>query len=160
YLRVGRVSDVTVLAGNVGTDPSSLVGIDAIADSRRISNTHHEYDAHSLTAASDPAGPEVCSEMVYPYDYTASQGTSRVDACRSRGFAFATSTESSRGQQRAALRSAATVTTRTEISAADVDDFGRPLTVKQLGDFSRTDDDLCIVTEYASPTGTNERVLS
>src|SRR5262249_27673288 len=94
------------------------------------------------------------------YDYPSSQTTSSVDACRSRGFAFTTSVESSRGAAGAALRSVATVTTRTEINPTDVDDFGRPLTIKQLGDFARTDDDLCIVTAYASPNGSNERVLS
>src|SRR5262249_7107838 len=70
------------------------------------------------------------------------------------------SVESSRGQPGAALRSIETMTSRTEIDPADVDDFGRPQVVKQLGDFARSDDDLCIVTEYATPIGTNERVLS
>jgi hypothetical protein len=167
-LRHGRVSDVTVLAGNLGTDPSALLSVNVAADKHRIASTHYEYDARSLPAASD--APEVCNEMVYPYNYAASKTVSnpedpedtgdKTDACRQRGFAFATSVESSRGELGAAAGSAATVTTRSEVSGIDIDDFGRALRVKQLGDLSRANDDLCIETTYATPMGENERVLS
>jgi hypothetical protein len=44
-LRFGRVSNVTVLAGNVGTDPTALLAVDVTADARRIASTHYEWDA-------------------------------------------------------------------------------------------------------------------
>jgi len=56
YLRLGRVSDVSALSGDLGTDPLALVSLDVTSDARRISSTHYEYDARSLTATSDPAG--------------------------------------------------------------------------------------------------------
>jgi RHS repeat-associated protein len=51
------------------------------------------------------------------------------------------------------------VTTRSEVRT--IDDLGRPTSVKQLGDTdpARTDDDVCIDTEYAKPNGQDERVL-
>lgn len=168
YLRLGRVSDVTVLAGNVGTDPSVLLAVNAIADARRIASTHYEYDAKLL--ATDSSVPEACNEMVYPYDYKSSTGVSdpehtdatrKVDACRQRGFAFTTSVQSVRGERGAPPSSGATVTTRSEIQT--IDNFGRATRIKELGDIgdaTRTDDDLCIDIAYATPQGTNERVLS
>ncbi|HSR96114.1 MAG TPA: toxin TcdB middle/N-terminal domain-containing protein, partial [Kofleriaceae bacterium] len=168
YLRLGRVSDVTVLAGNVGSDPATLLAANVTSDDRRIGGTHYEYDAKLLPAAS--SAPEKCNEMVHPYNYLASQevsdpdaaeATKRVDACLQRGFAFTTSVESFRGEPGAAAGSAATVTTRSEVRT--VDDLGRVTSVKQLGDISRpdrTDDDLCIDMKFAEPAGQNERVLS
>ncbi|MGH9885694.1 MAG: toxin TcdB middle/N-terminal domain-containing protein, partial [bacterium] len=158
YLRMGRVSDVSVLQVDAGTNPSALLSANVATDSRRIGNTHYEYDARSLDTSSDPPGPEPCLEMVYPYNQAASQAFNTVDACRARGFAFATSVESSHGAPGAALRSASTVTTRVETRS--VDDFGRPLTIANLGDFARGEDDVCIVTMYATPKGSDERVLS
>jgi RHS repeat-associated protein len=156
-LRIGRVSDVTVLSGEIGTDPSLLLSVNAATDARRIASTHYEWDARLLTVAADPAAPEPCPEMVYPYDDPASQAFSNVDACRQRGFAFATSVDSLRSEPGAALSSGALVTTRSEVLT--IDTFGRPTLVRQLGDTTRSDDDLCVDTEYAAPTGSNERVL-
>jgi RHS repeat-associated protein len=157
-LRIGRVSDVTVLSGNVGTDPSLLVLVNAATDARRIASTHYEWDARLLTVAADPAGPEPCSEMVYPYDYPASVAFASVDACRRRGFAFATSVDLLRSEPGAAASSGAAVVTRTETRT--IDNFGRVTSMKRLGDTTRTDDDVCVDTSFAAPTGSNERVLS
>ncbi|MGH9885178.1 MAG: toxin TcdB middle/N-terminal domain-containing protein, partial [bacterium] len=56
-LRHGRVSDVTVLRGNLGTDPSQLLAVNVASDARRIANTHYEYDAKLLPPAT---GTGVC----------------------------------------------------------------------------------------------------
>jgi YD repeat-containing protein len=157
-LRIGRVRDVTVLSGNLGTDPSLLLPVDTATDARRIASTHYEWYARLLTVAADPAGPEPCSEMVYPYDYPASVAFASVDACRQRGFAFATSVDSLRSEPGATPSSGAAVATRTETRT--IDNFGRVTSMKRLGDVTRTDDDVCVDTSFAAPTGSNERVLS
>src|SRR5438045_860581 len=98
--------------------------------------------------------------MVYPYDYATSQTVSSIDACRQRGFAFASSVQSLRSEPGAAASSGATLTTRSEIQT--IDDFGRVTSARQLGDdLTRADDDLCIETGYAGPdpNAQNERVL-
>jgi RHS repeat-associated protein len=157
-LRVGRVRDITVLSGDVGTNASLLLSVNAATDARRIASTHYEWDAGLLTVAADPASPESCSEMVYPYDYPASVAFSSVDVCRQRGFGFATSVDSLRSEPGAATSSGAAVVTRTETRT--IDNFGRVTSMKRLGDVTRTDDDVCVDTSFAEPTGQNERVLS
>lgn len=164
YLRAGRVSDVTVLSGNFGTAalaaPSQLLALDVASDNRRIAATHYEWASVFLTAGSDPAGPEPCSEMVSPYDYAASTayaaGHPSYDACIARGFAYGASVQSWRGDPGAAPPLANNVETRTEVQT--VDSFGRTLRVKHFGDLHRDDDDVCIDTTYAAPTGSSERV--
>ena len=42
----------------------------------------------------------------------------------------------------------------------DIDDSGRVTTVVHFGDLFRGDDDICVETKFAAPTGQNERVLS
>jgi len=49
---------------------------------------------------------------------------------------------------------------QTSAAIETVDDFGRVTTLRQNNDLTRTDDDLCTQTVYATPTGTNERVLN
>src|SRR5678815_3032907 len=98
--------------------------------------------------------------MVYPYDYVGSLAFSNVDACATRGFAFSTSAQSIRGIPGASLESDAIVVTRAETNSADIDAFGRSLRIKYLGDTARTDDDVCVDTTYATPIGSNERILT
>lgn len=166
FRRIGRPRDVTVLSGNIGTaalaDPSQLLGIDVASDARRIAGAHYEWSARRLTSASDLPGPEACTEAVFPYDYAASTtfaaGHDPFDPCIAHGFAFSSSVESWRGDPGAAPPSTANVETRSDVLS--IDDFGRVLTVKSSNDVHRDDDDLCIDTVFAVPTGSNERVLS
>src|SRR6185436_5413610 len=55
----------------------------------------------------------------------------------------------------AAPPATANVETRSEVRA--IDNFGRVEQFAQLGDVHRDDDDLCVSTTYAEPTGTSER---
>jgi RHS repeat-associated protein len=159
--RIGRVRDMTVLSGSVGdaaiADPSTLLGINVNTDNRRIGATHYEYDARLLLSS----GPEPCSEMVFPYDVSGSTTFADThdpyDACMARGFGFQLSAQSWRGEPGAAPPATANVETRTEVRS--IDDLGRVLTLAQLNDLHRIDDDICVVTRYAVPTGTNERHL-
>lgn len=165
YLRAGRTRDVTVLSGNFSAAalaaPSQLLTIDVSSDGRRIGATHYEWGSMFLTASSDPAGPEPCSEMVAPYDYAAStayaSNNPSYDACTARGFAYGASVQSWRGDPGAAPPLTNNVETRTEVQV--IDGFGRVQRVKHFGDLHRDDDDVCIDTTYAAPTGSNERVL-
>jgi hypothetical protein len=97
--------------------------------------------------------------MVSPYDEAASvafaASHASYDGCIVRGFAFSSSMQSWRGEPGAAPPSTANVETRTEVRA--IDNFGRVLTAAHLNDLHRADDDLCVVTAYAEPTGSNER---
>lgn len=163
YLVTGRVKDVTVLSGVARGGEIALLGdTNIIGNAKRIATTHYEWDLHSLAKSSDPAGPEVCNEMVFPYDFDASHTyavrNSDWDLCAAHGFAFGSSVQSSRTQPGALLSSTDVVTTRSEIRS--VDDFGRVLLEAQLNDLGRSDDDFCVATTYATPTGSQERVLS
>jgi hypothetical protein len=154
-----------VLSGNIGdaaiANPRLLLGVDVTSDEHRIGATHYEWDARVLSLPTDPAAPEPCTEMVYPYDEAASTAFASshdsYDGCIVRGFAFSSSVQSWRGEPGAAPPSTANVETRTEVRT--IDDFGRVLEAARLNDLHRADDDLCVVTAYAAPTGTNERQL-
>lgn len=162
YLTTGRPSDLTVISGALGSDPGALLAINIATDTRTIGGTHYEWDVRALAKTSDPGGPEVCSEMVFPYDALSSAlysiGHDTYDVCAAHGFSFGKQVSSWRGAPGAAPPAAGNVETRSEIRS--VDDFGRVLLQAELNDVHRTDDDLCVETTYATPTGTNERVLS
>ena len=163
YLRAGRVRDVTVLAGSVTTDPWPMLATDVTTDTRRIGGTHYDWDSRLFQ---EPNLPDVnalnCMEMMYPLDYVRSvvvnisQGDNFLDVCTSHGFMFALATQSWRGDE--APPSTSNVATATEVR--NIDEFGRLLTVRYLNDVFRDDDDVCVDTAYAVPTGQNERVLS
>ena len=80
------------------------------------------------------------------------------DPCMAHGFGYAASVRSWRGAPGAAPPLTANVETLAEVTS--VDDFGRPLSIKNSADLHRSDDDLCTDITYATPTGTNERVLT
>ena len=164
-LRAGRTRDVTTLSGDFGaaaiTAPRLLLTLDVASDPRRIAVTHHDWGSRPLAATSDPPGPEPCTEIVSPYDYAASTAYASshagYDPCKAHGFAYGASVQSWRGAPGAAPPSTSNVETRTDV--VTVDDLGRALSVKQFNDVHRDDDDLCIDTTFAEPTGANERVL-
>jgi RHS repeat-associated protein len=167
YLQAGRAKDVTILADALGTDPWS-VGIGELnrEATRRKSGAHYDWGARLLTAGATPrpADNERCIDMMFPYDFGLSQanlGAAWEDECTKRGFLFLKASKSWRGApafQVDPFNSNTTVKMRTDIRA--VDDFGRITEVAQLNDSTRTEDDLCVRTVFATPTGTNERMLS
>jgi hypothetical protein len=158
YLRAGRTSDVTTLGG-VGTDPWPLLSVNVTSDSRRIAGQHFEWDTRSFVEAPVTTN-DLCMELMYPYDFDASVpgwfGSNAYDFCRTRGFIFGLSVDSWRGS--AAPPSTNNVQTRTTVRS--VDPFGQVLSVFNQNDLFRNDDDVCVDTIYATPTGQNERVLS
>jgi RHS repeat-associated protein len=165
YLLAGRVKDVTTLSGRLGTDPWAL-GIGDISTSIfRTAGAHYDWDARLLTTGPtpSPASNELCLDMMYPYDFGRSQsngGFAWEDECTKHGFLFQKAVSSWRGDPGTGdpFTSSSTVKSKTDIKS--VDDFGRTITVALLNDSSRSDDDLCVRTVYATPMGTNERVLS
>ena len=161
YARTGRPSDSTVLSGTVGSDPWSLLVVDITSDTRRIESTHYDWGAR-LFEAPTPDKPTDCVDMVDPYDFVKSIGVRAGlrDICAAHGFVFGTSQQSRRNEAGAPASSAFFVATRWDVSSSDVDDFGRVLSIKNLNDSARSDDDLCVDITYAQPTGPNERVLS
>ena len=166
FRRIGRPRDVTVLSGNFGAaalaNPSQLLSIDVTSDGNRIGAAHYEWGARRLTSSSDLPGPEACTEAIFPYDYAASStfatGHDHFDPCVAHGFAYSLSVQTWRGDPGAAPPSTSNVETRSEVLS--IDDFGRVVSVKNSNDLHRNDDDLCVTVVYATPTGSNERVLS
>ena len=161
YLRAGRVRDVTVLAGTLGDDPWPLLGVDTTADPRRIAAAHYDW---ATKIFEEPAvaniSPLDCMEVSLPYDFAASfgnaLGSNGYDVCSSHGFVYGLATESWRGD--AAPPSTANVETRSEVR--EIDDFGRMIVVLHQKDRHRGDDDICVETRYATPTGNGSPILS
>ncbi|MCY1030650.1 hypothetical protein OV207_04205 [Corallococcus sp. BB11-1] len=160
YLRAGKVRDITTFSA-IGTDPWVLLGLDVNTDPRRLGATHYDW-ASKVFEEIPGSGTSVvdCIEMVYPYDYNQSVGDalgSSTDffTCSAHGFLHATATRSWRGQ--AAPPSTNNVQSASEVRA--IDDQGRILNVLHKNDLAQSDDDICIETQYATPTGTGPRVL-
>jgi hypothetical protein len=160
YLRVGRIRDVTVLAGYLDPNPWAHLRVDTKSDGRRIAATHHDIDTSKTRLITDlthePFMP--CVDMMFPYDYELSQAHNAGHApiCKSRGFVFTAATSSWRGT--AAPPSADNVATLTSVRS--IDDLGRVTSVALHNDAWRTDDDVCVDTTYAHPTGPDERVYA
>ena len=164
YLKAGRVSDVTTISGNVGTDPWAVLDTNLNIDPRRIGGAHYDWDTRIL-----PTGTSVgdfCFDMVYPYDYRRSRDfvldhlDADSDQCMVHGFVFQKSASSWRGSPGTGspYETDRAVVTLSEVES--VDGFGRVLAATQRNDSSRPDDDLCVQTVYANPVGSKERVLS
>ena len=159
YLKAGRVSDSTVISGNIGTDPWALLSTNIDNDARRIGGAHYDWNTRLLPAG--PSDSEVCLDMVFPYDFQQSSVNSLgLDQCTQRGFVFQTIALSWRGTPGTASPLATDATVLTDTEVLSVDDFGRVTSVAEFNDLFRADDNLCIQTVYATPTGTKERVLS
>ena len=157
--RPGASSDVTVISGNVGRDPWALLSTNIDNDARRIASTHYDWDTRLLPYGSSDG--EVCLDMVFPYDFHQSSVNSLgLDQCTQRGFVFQQIVLSWRGTPGTASPFATDATVLTDTEVQSVDDFGRITSVAQFNDLFRGDDNLCTQTVYATPTGTNERVLS
>src|SRR6185295_4560018 len=133
----------TVLSGDFGAanlaSPSQLLSIDVKTDTRRIGHAQYDWSARVLTDSSDPAGPEPCLEVVYPYDYPASRIYAQesthnaYDACRVHGFAYVSAVDVWRGDPGAAPPSSlANVETKSEVQT--IDDLGRPTKVAYFND--------------------------
>jgi hypothetical protein len=82
YLKVGRVSDVTVLAGRLGTDPWALAIGDLSHNIFRKSGRHYDWDVRLLPPGPRPADNEECSDMVFPYDFVKSQENQPTESLR------------------------------------------------------------------------------
>lgn len=160
-MKVGHVSDVTTLSGTIGGDPWALLGVDITRDARRIAGTHYDWQARLLPGGSAPANNERCLDLMFPYDFAASQANDLGDdQCTAHGFAFQKSQFSYRGTPGTADAVTSRQTIQTSATVDSVDDFGRITSVRQDNDLTRGDDDLCLQTAFATPTGTNERVLN
>lgn len=100
---------------------------------------------------------------MFPYDFVKSQENGLFagdDECTKHGFVFQKTVSSWRGTPEMANPFSSDTTVKTNTEVKSVDDFGRITSIALFNDSSRNDDDLCVQTVYATPTGTNERVLS
>ncbi|WP_147451091.1 RHS repeat-associated core domain-containing protein [Corallococcus llansteffanensis] len=159
YLQAGKVRDVTVLTSS-SLDPWTLLATDLTTYARRLGGTHYDWATkvyeETPQSGSTNSGLD-CFELAYPLDFLGSWNAvgNTYNPCTAHGFMYARATNAWRGS--AAPPSANNVVTRSEV--LDVDDYGRVLNVLYANDVYRSDDDLCVETKYATPTGTNERVL-
>jgi hypothetical protein len=125
YLKVGRVSDVTVLSGGLGTDPWRLTTGDLNHNTFRKSGAHYDWDARLLPPGPAPAGNEQCMDMMFPYDFPLSRQFAifnASDECTRHGFVFQTTGSSWHGEPGTAepFSSRDTVKTNTQVKSVDV----------------------------------------
>jgi RHS repeat-associated protein len=155
--RVGLVRDVYTVRGSSTADLSSLLGVDA-NHPFVIGVTHHEWQAKLYEAPTASSTiPRDCLDMVDPFDFDVSLATTGVfDACRAHGFGFEVSTESWYGPRAPPTPN----NVQTRARALEVDDFGRVLFAQLDNDVLRSDDDVCVESTFAAPTGNFPRVLS
>jgi RHS repeat-associated protein len=165
YLRAGQVSDVTVLAGDIGSDPWALLSVNVTTDPRSIAGTHYDTGARLFNEVA--TGSKDCLDIMAPYDWQdpadgSGQEELAFDSCTAHGFEYTRSVSTWRGS--AAPPSEANVQTLTylrTISGADaIDDFGRPTTIVYQNDLRLQDDNLCVDFNYAEPQGTGAPVRS
>jgi YD repeat-containing protein len=169
YAKAGRVSDVTTLSGDMGTDVWALLLADRANDARRIAASHSDYSARLLPVVA--TGNEYCVDMVYPYDYGKSLAYNNdtthqsFDQCAEHGLALQTSVTSWRGTPGTALGTADVISSpqivQTSAAVTAFDDFGRVTDSTNNGDLADANDDLCVHVDYATPTpNTTTRVLN
>jgi RHS repeat-associated protein len=160
YVRAGRVSDVSILAGVVSTDPWALLTANLNGDPRRIAVTHVEYDTRLfLEPPLPPPTDDLCQDIIDQYDFDKTpqgQTSSAFDVCSSHGFVYQTNIMSWRGS--AVPPTMKSVSTNTVVRK--VDDFGQVISVYHRNDVNRSDDDICVDTQFAVPVGADERVVS
>jgi len=157
YLQAGRVSDTTTLVG-VAHDAWALLSVDVTSDLHRVAGTHYSIDTmdtHLYTDATSPSN-EACVDVVFPFDYHASNLQSSYDPCSVRSFLYTRSTQSWRGSEAPPSQQNVQVYT----SVRSVDDFGRITSIIYQNDASQEDDDVCVDTTYASPTNSTLHVLT
>ena len=162
YLRAGRVSDSTVLGVIGANDPWALLDVNTYGDTRRLSGTHYTYtprvyNADPTVAASEDAD-DFCSDVVDALDFDATaQGLNAgsFDPCSARGFMYTQRIDSWRGNPPPSANGVATA-----ISIISVDDYARPTTILYSNDVNRSDDDYCVDTTFATPTGSTAPVLT
>lgn len=159
YLKVGKVSDVTTLAGNIGTDPWALLSTNIANDARVIAGAHYEWDTVFLGSGREPN--EFCVDMVYPYEFLRSRSDNALaagDQCAAYGFSFQHSALSWRGNP-GTTNPFAGEAVATMSTVDGVDRYGRVTAVTVVGDLFNNPT-LCTQTAYATPNGTGPRVLN
>lgn len=157
YLRVGRTSDTYTLARGVPRDPWTLLTLNALGDSRVIGGEHATWKLKLIQVAITAGPDEDCADVMYPYDWPTSWTTNTaggVYSCNARGVSYLAGSSAWSGTA-PPLANFNNVERRTEVAA--VDDFGRPTAMREFKDTSRTDDDVCIETAYASPVASISR---
>ncbi|HEY7531312.1 MAG TPA: hypothetical protein VH681_00860, partial [Nitrospiraceae bacterium] len=163
YRQVGRVRDITRLSGFLDNDAWGLLAINIANDSRRVALSHYSWFARLLPSGPAPTKNELCVEMMYPYDFALSlvnQLPSSNDECVKHGFAFETSVFTYRGTPGTVdMSQSPHVLQRASITEA-IDDLGRATLVRENNDLMRSDDDVCIHLTYATPSGTEARMLN
>ncbi len=156
-LRVGRISDVTTLSGPMGAAASGLLTADINAHPLVIGSSHYTWDAKLFE---ETTTPDVnCVEMASPYSWPDSLAVYSYDVCTAHGFAYQSSVDSWRGQP-GSVPPASTSNMHAHAEMVAIDDFGRPVTVKNLNDVTRPNEQLLTQIVYPSPSLSGPRVLN
>lgn len=162
YMKAGLTRSVTTLSGSVGNNPWSLLAVDINTDARRTSGKSYDWEAKLLPTGAAPVGNEQCIDMMFPYDYATSRNNAvspTDDACTQHGFMFQKLSFSWRGRPGTenVLTSPNTVQASSTVEA--IDDYERVTRATSDGDLFDSSDNICTLTEYATPSGINERIL-
>jgi RHS repeat-associated protein len=160
YQLIGRVSAVTTLAGTrVNSDAWALLSINVNTHTLRTAVAKYDMKARWYP---EPAAPwhgfADCLDIMFPYDFDTSvtYNGSQYNPCSSHGFVYASTASSWRGS--AAPPSTSNVRARS--SVRDIDEYGRVTALFLENDLADPDDDVCVETSYAAPTGPDARVLT
>src|SRR6185312_4144438 len=163
YLQVGRTSDVTVLAVIGSSDPWPLLDVNIYSDTRRMAGAHYGYQARAfnqtdLGVQQSEDADDFCLDVIDPYNFDSTGlglNAGSFDPCSAHGFLFTQLVDSWRGSGPQTVSGV-----EKQVSVLAVDQFGRPLTVLYTNDVHRSDDDYCVDTTFATPTGGGAPVLT
>jgi hypothetical protein len=140
----GRPHDVNLIAGAVPTDPRQLL-VDS-ATLPPISNEHTAWKTQALPGTVPPLVP--LEEECYATPSVQSPGVfGDFVLCRRTATAYVAEQTSWEGTH--PYPAPDSVATRTVVTS--VDDYARPTRITAEGDRTRTDDDVCLQIDYASP---------
>src|SRR5262249_43450340 len=89
FLRAGLPQFITTLAGDLGSDASALLSVNAQGDLNRIAQTRYTFGTRFFIEASG-ANVFDCMEFIDPYNYASSALLSAFDSCTSHGFTYPT----------------------------------------------------------------------
>jgi RHS repeat-associated protein len=161
---MGRISDVTTVVGSGRPDPWTMLGLQLRSAPGVIGSTHYNWTSVITKESPINGGTDSieCFHLMCPYDFNKDLGEDFTtadkvyDVCSDHGFSYINAVSTWRGDQ--APPSTNNVQTVTTVDAVDA--YGHATAVTHQNDLSRTDDDYCVQTTFAVPSGTNERFLA
>jgi RHS repeat-associated protein len=152
----GTVAQQSVMSGVTDGNPWDLAADNPAADPLTEQFSQNWFANSYVDEGTTGAFPD-CVEYMDPYDFDDSYAdacpggncSAHYNPCSTHGFVYASIIDNSRGLP--AWDPTASVKTETQVTG--VDQFGRTTDVSYLNDVATQSDDLCVHSDYATPTG-------